>query len=177
VKGKISIIPGPVAQESLDNLELMKNKVAELANGFGTFLAPAIDAAFAGLEQGQNVVQSLGNFFKRLTIQMAASVAKALLFAAILSAIGGGPAVGAASGGFGAIFKSIFTKGLGGGGGIVNSGGIGGGAFSFGGVAAPNIGNFSQAPINITLSGEFRQRGPDMVLAIGETNKLITRVG
>lgn len=177
VSGKIQIIPSQLVQDNIGNLNVIKNKVAEVSAAFGQTLAPAIDSAFQALEQGQNIIQSVGNFFKRLTIQIAASIVKAAILAAILNGItGGGAAAAGAAGGVGG-FGKIFTGLLGIGKTAAPGGASIGAGLSFGGVALPSFSTPSAGAIQVQISGQFGLRGPDLVASINNTNATIGRVG
>jgi hypothetical protein len=175
VSGKISILPSATVQENITGLDKMKEKVRELSSNFSDFLSPAIDAAFGALEQGQNIIQAIGASFKRLIVQIGATIVKAAILAAIISSLGLGPGAGVASGGFGKIFTGLL--------GIGNTaapglGGVGAGAgVSFGNIAPPAFNAPGAAPIQVQISGQFIQRGPDLVASINNTNATIGRVG
>jgi hypothetical protein len=141
------------------------NTLAATLNGI---VAPAVDAVFGALENGQNVFQALGGALKRLIIQLVATIAKAAILAGVLTLISGGTAAGAAS--FGSLFKGL----LGGGGGA----GIGS-LFQLGRSSAPTFGGGNMGQGGMQLSGQvvFVQRGPDLVGVLNNTNSRIGRVG
>lgn len=76
-------------QEEEDAAWTEKNlaRQAEIYNGI---LTPAINTMFNALAGGENVLDSLGNMFKQLAIQIAATLAKTAALAGIISIISGG---------------------------------------------------------------------------------------
>ena len=66
------------------------NKAATTAQ----FIADGVGNIFQSLAQGENIGESVLNVFKDLTLQLAQMVVKALLFKAIMSALGMGGAAG-----------------------------------------------------------------------------------
>ena len=70
------------------------NYLLNEAANTATFIADGIGNIFQSLAQGENIGQSVLNVFKDLTLQLAQMVVKALLFKAIMSALGMGPAAG-----------------------------------------------------------------------------------
>jgi hypothetical protein len=156
------------AKEDLNKANLFEGLQAQaMATGMllMEFLNPAIDGIFEALAGGKDAFKGIGEALKKLVIQLAATVAKAAILAAILSIISGGTAGagmaigGASQKGFAEIFKAI----LGGGGGLFNG--------AFGGVSTQSTG--------MAMRGEvvFRQSGSDLVGVLNRTNGRINRVG
>lgn len=144
---------------------------AEQLQGFASTLnsiiTPAVNAVFGALESGQNIFQALGQSLKKLIVQLAATVAKAAILAAVLTLITGGASAGAV--GFGTLFKGF----LGGGGGM-------GSMFpALGRSAAPSFNGGGIAPGGFQMAGQvvFVQRGSDLVGVLNNTNNRIGRVG
>ena len=171
VSGKVQIYPSEQVQKDITNLEQTKQKVAEISSTFDSVLNPAIDAAFGALEQGKNVIQAIGESFKRLIVQIGATILKAAILAAILAATGLGAPFGAAAGSKGA-FGKIFSGLLGIGQVAAPSGG-----FSSGGIQSANFGQVAPGGFTVNVTGQFIQRGPDMVATINQANQTIRRVG
>ena len=155
-------------QQSDAALISFQERALVAANIFNATLGPAIDSVFNAIENGQNVFEALGNSLKQLVIDIAKTIIKAAVLAAILTAISGGTFSLATFGGF---FKEILASG----------GRIGGSGLSTrdlggrGGVAAPNI----SGPGGFALAGQvvFVQRGPDLVGVLNQSNARIGRVG
>lgn len=70
------------------------NYLLNEAANTATFLADGVGNIFQSLSQGENIGDSVLNVFKDLTLQLAQMVAKALIFKAIMSALGMGGAAG-----------------------------------------------------------------------------------
>jgi hypothetical protein len=146
---------------------LQQNAIAT-GNIIMSFLTPAIDSVFSAIESGENVFDAIGQSLKKLVLQLVATVAKAAILAAILSAIPGGAAlagVGSAAGGAGNAFPALLKAILGGG----QMFGARGAAF--GGVATQSTGMLMQGEVI------FRQSGSDLVGVLNRTNGRINRVG
>lgn len=167
------------ATDSLKRLQEQANatfnieRFNEVAGALNNLISPAVNTVFQALENGQSIFQALGQSLKRLVVQLAATVAKAAILAAILSATGLG---GLGTGGFGALFQTF----LGAGGGRQSvGGGIGALFSSIGGVAAPsfNASGFAQGGINLSGQVVFVQRGPDLVGVLNNANSRIGRAG
>lgn len=178
VSGKVQIYPSEAVQADINNLQATRNKVAEISSQFTEILGPAIDSVFGAIESGQNVIQALGQSFKRIIIQIGQTIIKAAILAAILASLGLGAPFGAAAGSSGA-FGKIFT-------GILGLGqtaapGSGAAGAAFGGARglseAANFSGVSSGALNVQISGQFVQRGPDLVASINNTNATIGRVG
>jgi len=171
VSGKVQIYPSEQVQKDIANLDQTKAKVAEISNTFNSVLNPAIDAAFGALEQGKNVIQAIGESFKRLIVQIGATILKAAILAAILAATGLGAPFGAAAGSKGA-FGKIFSGLLGIGQVAAPSGG-----FAASGIQAPTFGQVQPGGFTVNVTGQFIQRGPDLVASINQANQTIRRTG
>lgn len=165
---QIDLIKEQLKQEQIDKaLEATKKQTEALRQDvtslFNQTLGPAIDGVFNALLSGENVLQRLGEVFKRLAVDIAATIVKALVLKAILSAIN--PKAG------------VFSSVKGGASGLANAIFSAFGAMS---VAAPN-GNVSplSGPGGIALQGEvvFVQRGTDLVGVLNRGNARIGRVG
>jgi hypothetical protein len=81
------------AEKELAKFNFLLNEAATTA----TFLAEGVSNIFQSLAQGENIGQSILNVFKNLTLQLAQMVIKALVFKAIMSALGMGKVVGTTS--------------------------------------------------------------------------------
>jgi hypothetical protein len=146
---------------------LQQNAIAT-GNIIMGFLTPAIDSVFSAIESGENVFDAIGQSLKKLVLQLVATVAKAAILAAILTAIPGGAAlagIGSAAGGAGNAFPALLKAILGGG----QMFGARGAAF--GGVATQSTGMLMQGEVI------FRQSGSDLVGVLNRTNGRINRVG
>jgi hypothetical protein len=145
-------------QNAIGGLEAIKNKTAEITGQFNEFLAPAIQTVFGALENGQSVGKALAQSFKALVVQIALTVAKAAILAAILNSIfpGGTVIGGAAVKGFGGIFGAL--SGL-------------------GGVAAPSFGGLSGGGLQLSGQVNLTGRGTDFVGIMNAGNAQIRRVG
>jgi hypothetical protein len=77
--------------------QLKFNYLLNEAATTATFLAEGVGNVFQSLVQGENLGESILNVFKDLTIQLAQMVIQALIFKAIMSALGMGGAVGTTS--------------------------------------------------------------------------------
>jgi hypothetical protein len=172
VSGKVQVYPSDKVQSDIANLEETKNKVTEVSNLFGQTLGPAVDAVFAAIESGEDVLGSILGSFKKLILQIGLTIVKAAILAAILSALGLGAPFGAAAGSAGA-FGKIFGGLLG----FKNAAAPGVGGFATGGVQQPTFGQVRPGTQNIVISGQFIQRGPDMVATINQAQGRINRTG
>ena len=155
-----TIIPPQAIQAAIDNLDRVRQKADEITAAFQTFVAPAIDTVFSAIENGQNVIEALGQSFKKLIIDLVKATVKAAALALIISAVTGTP--------FAANFK-----------GAMQLGGAGGG---FGGLqraAAPTFGGVGGFGGGLQLAGQvvFTQRGTDLVGVLNSSNARINRVG
>jgi hypothetical protein len=166
IGGDFTIIPSESVQAAIDQATKIKMEfdktVNLITNAFNATLGPAIDSVFASLESGQNVIQSLGQAFKRLITDLIKTTIKAAALAAIISAVTGTP--------FAANFKLV--SGFGGAGGA-------GGGLNIGRAAAPTFGGVSGFGGGIQLGGQvvFTQRGSDLVGVLNTQNARINRVG
>jgi chromosome segregation ATPase len=147
---------------SLNALQVQGENIATI---FGATLGPAIDGIFEALASGQDVIKNLGQVFKKLLIDIAATVIKTLALQAILAALSGGASAGvtAAVGGAASLLRGV-------------TGAAGGvrrvAAPTFSGGAGINAGG-------LQLAGQvvFVQRGPDLVGVLNQGNARIGRVG
>lgn len=165
-----------ISAQQQQNAEKEQKDILALAAAYGNLLFPAIDGVFAALQNGTSITEALGESFKKLAIDLAATAAKAAILAGIMSIIS--PASLTKAGGFGGIFKSLlgFANG-----GIVNKPTIGvvgernqseaimplsklSGMLNM----AANIG-----ASNMGASGEFVIRGNDLVLATTRANNAL----
>lgn len=146
----------------------LQQNAINTGNAIMSFLSPAIDSIFSAIESGENIFDSIGQSLKKLVLQLVATIAKAAILAAILSAIPGGAAlagVGSAAGGAGNAFPALLKAILGGG----QMFGARGAAF--GGVSTQSTGMLMQGEVI------FRQSGADLVGVLNRTNGRINRVG
>lgn len=129
------------------NAEL-KASYEETATFLQNTLGPAFDNVFQAIFEGQNIFKAIGNSIKAMVAQLIAAIAKAALFAAILSALPGG----AGAGGFSGIFKNLLGFGKLG---SLNPG--------FAGQLAPQV-----------LNGrvEFEIQGEKLIGVLNRTNQL-----
>ena len=74
-------------KEDADDAE---KELMRQADMYMNVLSPAIDAMFNSLANGENIIDSLGDMFARLTMQIAASLAKTAALAGIISLLSGG---------------------------------------------------------------------------------------
>lgn len=155
-----TIIPPQAIQAAIDNLDRVKQKANEITAAFQTFVAPAIDTVFSAIENGQNVIEALGQSFKKLIIDLVKATVKAAALALIISAVTGTP--------FAANFK-----------GAMQLGGGGGGFGGLRGAAAPTFGGVGGFGGGLQLAGQvvFTQRGTDLVGVLNSSNARINRVG
>lgn len=147
---------------SLGALQVQGENIATI---FGATLGPAIDGIFEALASGEDVIKNLGQVFKKLLIDIAATVIKTIALQAILAALSGGASAGvtAAVGGAASLLRGV-------------TGAAGGvrrvAAPTFSGGAGINAGG-------LQLAGQvvFVQRGPDLVGVLNQGNARIGRVG
>lgn len=85
-------------KEDADDAE---KELMRQADMYMNVLSPAIDAMFNSLANGENIIDSLGDMFARLTMQIAASLAKTAALAGIISLLSGGKIS------FGTAFKGL----------------------------------------------------------------------
>lgn len=161
---KPKIVFSPEVQAALDeqrkrifNFESIIQDAQRSAEVLSTVLNPVVDSFFGALESGKNIVKSLGETIKSFVLNAIKQFVKLAAISAIVSAITPGL-------GFGAAFKNF--------GGIGSVFGIGGGI----GGAAP-IGGIRGAGLAMSVSGQFVQRGTDLVAVINQSNQRINRVG
>lgn len=176
--GKMTITPSAQAQQAITDLRLemeaLDKQAQQASNTFNQTLGPAIDGIFQAIESGKNVVSALAGVFKKLLIDIAATIVKAAILAAILSVISGGSA-NAAKGGMS--FVSAFSKILG----FGQTKGFGGAGAAFAGggsnVSTPSFTSVSGGGQAINITGEFTARGTDMVATFNRANARIGRTG
>jgi hypothetical protein len=170
-----------IREQQQEDAEAQEQAIIRQADLYMGVLSPAIDNMFNSLANGESVLDSLGDMFEQLAVQIAASLAKAAALAGIVSLLSGGKIK------FGDAFK-----------GIMNLQG-----FATGGtVSGPESGYpvmlhgtehivrpdqmksiISEAAMrgmsnmqgsggigDIRIMGEFKQRGQDMVAVIDRTN-------
>lgn len=102
-----------ISQQAAQAAQNLRTQYESVANFLTTTLGPAFDNVFQSIFEGNNIFKAIGQSIKAMIAQLIAAIAKAALFAAILSALPGGQAAG----GFGSIFKGLLGfKGLAGGG-------------------------------------------------------------
>jgi hypothetical protein len=160
-----TIIPSESVQEAIDQATKIKDEfnktVDSITNAFNATLGPAIDSVFSAIESGENVIQSIGQAFKRLISDLIKTTIKAAALAAIISAVTGTP--------FAANFKLV--SGFGGAGGA--------GGLNIGRAAAPSFGGVGGFGGGLQLAGQvvFTQRGSDLVGVLNTQNARINRVG
>jgi hypothetical protein len=158
----------------IDETELrfkaLQQNAIDTGNIIMSFLTPAIDSVFSAIESGENVFDAIGQSLKKLVIQLIATVAKAVILAAILNAIPGGAALAGigsaagAAGGAGSAFPSLLKQ-------ILGQQITGARVSPFGGVSTQSTGMLMQGEVI------FRQSGSDLVGVLNRTNGRINRVG
>jgi hypothetical protein len=89
------------------------NAQLQLANGITDTITPAFEAMFQAMANGENIGKALEQSFKQIIIQLSTMIVKALIFKAIMSALGI-PTMGGGGGGF-TNFNPIGAAGDGGG--------------------------------------------------------------
>jgi hypothetical protein len=89
------------------------NTQLQLANGITDTLTPAFEAMFTAMANGENIGKALEQSFKQIIIQLTTMIIKALVFKAIMTALGI-PTMGGGGGGF-TNFSPIIAAGDGGG--------------------------------------------------------------
>jgi hypothetical protein len=89
------------------------NTQLQLANGITDTLTPAFEAMFTAMANGENIGKALEQSFKQIIIQLTTMIVKALIFKAIMTALGI-PTMGGGGGGF-TNFNPIGAAGDGGG--------------------------------------------------------------
>lgn len=160
-----TIIPSESIQVAIDQATKIKDEfnktVDSITNAFNATLGPAIDSVFSAIESGENVIQSIGQAFKRLISDLIKTTIKAAALAAIISAVTGTP--------FAGNFKLV--SGFGGAGGA--------GGLNIGRAAAPSFGGVAGFGGGLQLAGQvvFTQRGSDLVGVLNTQNARINRVG
>ena len=157
-----TIIPPAAIQAAIDNVNRLRDAGIQAGAAFSSVISPAIDGVFSAIENGQSVIKSLGDSFKKLVIDLIKATVKAAAFALIISAASGGTI------NFGTAFR-----------GALQLGGTGGGFGGLRGAAAPTFGGVGGFGGGLQLAGQvvFTQRGTDLVGVLNSSNARINRVG
>lgn len=157
-----TIIPPAAIQAAIDNVNRLRDAGIQAGAAFSSVISPAIDGVFSAIENGQSVIKSLGESFKKLVIDLIKATVKAAAFALVISAASGGTI------NFGTAFR-----------GALQLGGTGGGFGGLRGAAAPTFGGVSGFGGGLQLAGQvvFTQRGTDLVGVLNNSNARINRVG
>lgn len=157
-----TIIPPVAIQAAIDNVNRLRDAGIQAGAAFSSVISPAIDGVFSAIENGQSVIKSLGDSFKKLVIDLIKATIKAAAFALVISAASGGTI------NFGTAFR-----------GALQLGGTGGGFGGLRGAAAPTFGGVSGFGGGLQLAGQvvFTQRGTDLVGVLNNSNARINRVG
>lgn len=157
-----TIIPPAAIQTAIADVNKLRDAGLQAGAAFNSVISPAIDSVFAALESGENVIQSLGQAFKKLVVDLIKATIKAAGLALVISAASGGKIS------FGTAFRG--SLGLTGGG-----NGLGG----LRGAAAPTFGGVGGFGGGLQLAGQvvFTQRGTDLVGVLNSSNARINRVG
>lgn len=168
---------------SIKKLDKDLKAAEKTAQGFADTLSKDITGGLMSMwdamENGENPLKALGNFFKDLLKQLAAAVIQAVLFQTIMSALGFGAAakgVGGLLGGVGKIFG--FAEG-----GIVSQptmAMVGEGGQSEAIMPLNKLGNMMNSTFNAGAmsgggggkggNGQFTLKGNDLVLALQRSN-------
>jgi hypothetical protein len=158
-----TIIPPEAIQSAIDNVNRLRDAGLQAGAAFSSVISPAIDSVFAALESGENVIQSLGQAFKKLVVDLIKATIKAAGLALVISAASGGTI------NFGTAFRGALQLG--------GAGGAGG--LRIGGAAAPTFGGVTGFGGGLQLAGQvvFTQRGTDLVGVLNSSNARINRVG
>ena len=174
------------AKQDEANFKMLDKQMAQAkksAEGFAETLSKDITGGLMSMwdamENGENPLKALGNFFKDLLKQLAAAVVQAILFQTIMSALGFGAAakgVGGLLGGVGKIFG--FAEG-----GIVSQptmAMVGEGGQSEAIMPLNKLGNMMNSTFNAGAmsgggggkggNGQFTLKGNDLVLALQRSN-------
>lgn len=157
-----TIIPPAAIQAAIDNVNRLRDAGIQAGAAFSSVISPAIDGVFSAIENGQSVIKSLGDSFKKLVIDLIKATVKAAAFALVISAASGGTI------NFGTAFR-----------GALQLGGTGGGFGGLRGAAAPTFGGVGGFGGGLQLAGQvvFTQRGTDLVGVLNSSNARINRVG
>ena len=158
-----TIIPPEAIQSAIDNVNRLRDAGLQAGAAFSSVISPAIDGVFSAIENGQSVIKSLGESFKKLVIDLIKATVKAAAFALVISAASGGTI------NFGTAFRGALQLG--------GAGGAGG--LRIGGAAAPTFGGVGGFGGGLQLAGQvvFTQRGTDLVGVLNSSNARINRVG
>lgn len=124
--------------------------------GFFLQVGNSLQNAFMQMMQGESIIESLGRMIRDLVKRLLAAAAAAAIVASIISAITGAP--------FSVTFKGTFGA----------LSGFGGGALPVSQSIQPSMGNLGISGAmrndNISLSGQFRIDGQDLVVAVERAN-------
>jgi hypothetical protein len=161
-------------------LATARSNAEDFAQSLSGSLTNGIMGMWDALERGDSVLEAFGNFIKDLVKQLAAAVIQAILFKAIMSALGFGGAAAGGGGGMGVI------GGLGGllgfaDGGIVSQptvAMVGEGGQSEAIMPLNKLGNMMNSTFNAGAmsgqggggNGQFVLKGNDLVLALQRSN-------
>jgi hypothetical protein len=102
-----------LAIKKLADAQKVYNMQLQFANNITDTITPAFEAMFQAMANGENISKALEQSFKQIIVQLATMIVKALIFKAIMSALGI-PVAGGGGGGF-ANFNPIGAAGDGGG--------------------------------------------------------------
>jgi hypothetical protein len=174
------------AQEDAANIKMLDKQMAQAkksAEGFAETLSKDITGGLMSMwdamENGENPLKALGNFFKDLLKQLAAAVVQAILFQTIMSALGFGAAAKGVGGLLGGVGKVLgFAEG-----GIVSQptmAMVGEGGQSEAIMPLNKLGNMMNSTFNAGAmsgggggkggNGQFTLKGNDLVLALQRSN-------
>lgn len=149
-------------QKELFNFQVLIDEATRTGEVLNTVLSPVVDSFFSAIESGKDVFKALGDSIKKFVINAIKELVKLAAIAAGISILSGGKI------GFGAAFK--IAGGLSGGGGI-------GGLISGGRGAVAPVAGIAASTMSMSISGQFVQRGTDLVATISQANQRINRVG
>lgn len=145
------------AAKSAFDLKEFQDKAQQIANVFTQVFSPAIDAFFENINDGRNVLKTLGESVKAFVIGAIKQFIKLAAISGLVSLVTGMP--------FSTSFKAV--SGFSGNGGGFGRGGFGG--------TAP-VGGIAGAALSMSVSGQFVQRGTDLVAVVNQANQRIGRV-
>jgi hypothetical protein len=97
----------PMFAQQYNAEQIFKNEAAlkayntqlQLANGITDTITPAFEAMFQAMANGENIGKALEQSFKQIIAQLTAMIIKALIFKAVMTALGL-PTIGGGGGGF-----------------------------------------------------------------------------
>jgi hypothetical protein len=104
-----------LAQQTIKSKDALKayNQQLQLANTITDTITPAFEAMFQAMANGENIGKALEQSFKQIIAQLTTMIIKALIFKAVMTALGI-PTIGGGGGGF-TNFNPMGTAGDGGG--------------------------------------------------------------